>query len=282
MKKIITLVFLTALSATMFASGNNEATGLKGSFAMGGSTTCEPIMTAAIEAFEESEPNARLTYEANGSSTGIKALAKGTYLLAGSSRKIKDTEKAAGLVPTEIAKDGIALIVSSDITIDNISKSDLAKIYAGDFTNWNQVGGPDIEINVINRDEASGTYDAFESLVMKPYQGKGNIKFIADALVVSSNGDMITKVITTPGSIAYSGLGYIGQAINGGAKTLSIDGIEPNETNVLNADYPISRSLYIVTDGSPVDGSFAKIFIDFILSEEGQAIVAEAGYIPLN
>lgn len=283
MKKIFLLTTITLLTAGLFANGNKEgAAGLQGSFPMGGSTTCEPIMTAAIEAFVDVQPNAKVTYEANGSSTGIKALAKGTYMLAGSSRKVKDSELEAGLVPTEIAKDGVALIVSQDVTIDNITLTDLAKIYAGEITNWSEVGGADLAINVINRDEASGTYDCFKSMVMKPYQGKKNIKFIEDAIVVSSNGDMVTKIVTTPGSIAYSGFGYLDQAANGGAKSLNIDNVLPKESNVLNGTYPISRSLFIVTNGSPQSGSFEETFINFILSEEGQGLVEEAKYIPLN
>lgn len=276
-------LLLVLLSVSLFAKGEGETnSGLSGEFSMGGSTTCEPVMTGAIEAFVDLQPDAKVTYEANGSSTGIKALAKDTYLLAGSSRKLKDKEIEAGLVPTEIAKDGVALVVSPDVTLDNISLVDLAKIYAGEITNWSQIGGPDLDVNVINRDEASGTYDCFKSMVMVPYQGKKNVKFIEDAIVVSSNGDMVTKVITTPGSIAYSGFGYLDQAANGGAKSLSIDNVEPKEEYVLDTTYPISRSLYAVTKGEPEEGSFQKIFIDFILSNEGQGLVEEAKYIPIN
>ncbi len=283
MKKIVLVLVAMLFAASLFASGNKEAqTGLVGTFSMGGSTTCEPIMTAAIEAFESIEPNARVTYEANGSSTGIKALAKGTYLMAGSSRKVKAKELDAGLAPTEIAKDGVALVVSQDVTIDNISLENLAKIYAGEIVNWSEVGGADLAVNVINRDEASGSFDAFKSMVMTPYQGKKQEKFIEDAIVVSSNGDMVTKVSTTPGSIAYSGFGYLDQARNGGAKTLNIDDIEPTVNNVMSEVYPLARSLYVVTDGTIVEGTFQQIFIDFILSEEGQGLVEEAKYIPLN
>lgn len=283
MKRRIVLAGLFLSVAGLFANGNSESnSGLNGTFSMGGSTTCEPIMTAVIEAFVDVEPNAKVTYEANGSSTGIKALAKGTYLIAGSSREVKDHELESGLVPVEIAKDGVALIVSQEVTVDNISLVDLAKIYAGEITNWNQIGGSDLPVNVIIRDEASGTYDCFKSMVMVPYQGKKSVRFIEDAIVVSSNGDMVTKVTTTPGSIAYSGFGYLDQAANGGAKSLNIDNVVPREENVLNATYPISRSLYVVTDGEPKEGSFEDIFINYILSNEGQGLVEEAKYIPVN
>lgn len=282
MKKIA-LILTALLAVNSFASNNQESTGgLVGTFSMGGSTTCEPIMTAAIEAFAEVQPEARLTYEANGSSTGIKALAKGTYLMAGSSREVKDSEKEQGLVPTEIAKDGVTVVVSKDITLDNISLVDLAKIYAGEITNWSELGGSDLEITVINRDESSGSYDAFKSMVMTPYQGKKKEKFIDDAIVVSSNGDMVTKIATTPGAIAYSGFAYLDQARNGGAKTVNVDGIEPTVANVMSGEYSLARSLYVVTDGEAEEGTFQKIFIDFILSEEGQGLVEEAKYIPLS
>lgn len=281
MKKTL-FILMAAASMALYANGNQDTSGrLNGSFSTGGSTTCEPIMTAGIEAFENLEPSARITYEANGSSTGIKAVAKGTYLLAGSSRALKESEMESGLFATEIAKDGVALVVNQDVTIDNISLTDLAAIYTGKVTNWNEVGGPDLAITVINRDEASGTYDCFKSMVINKVYGKGKAHFIENAIVVSSNGDMVSKVTSTPGAIAYSGFGYLEQAANGGAKSITIDFVDPEEENVHNGSYPISRSLFIVTMGKPAKDSFAEIFINYLLSDDGQVLVQEAKYIPL-
>ena len=245
---------------------------------MGGSTTVEPIAVSAIEAFEASNPGYKLSYEGQGSSVGVQGALDGVYVLGGASRDLKSAEEEAGAVATPIALDGIAVVVNGDVMVDSLSRKEIARIYIGEVTNWSQVGGPDKDIIVINRDEASGTRAAFHELVIKPEFGKEQ-EYYKDTIVVESNGDMVTKTGATPDSIGFCGFGYIDKAISNGAKTLLIDGVEPSIPNVLSGKYAVSRKLNMITNGA-AEG-FAKMFIDFLLSDEGQAIVEDEGFIAL-
>ncbi|MDC7127071.1 MAG: phosphate ABC transporter substrate-binding protein [Spirochaetales bacterium] len=278
MKKIVTImVALAVLTAGFaFASGQQEAEVMK--LSMGGSTTCEPIIRSAIEAYADVDPNAELSYEGTGSSVGVQSALDGVYDLGGASRDLKSKESSAGAVATPIALDGIAVVANNSVGIDNISLEDLAKIYSGEIKNWSEVGGADVAIVVINRDEASGTRAAFGELVVEKALGKGT-EYLKEAITVESNGDMVTKVGSTPDSIGFCGLGYVDKAISGGAKALLVEGAEPTVDNILTGAYKISRKLNIVSKGEPAGN--AKVFIDYLLSDAGQSIVEDEGFIAL-
>jgi phosphate transport system substrate-binding protein len=279
----VTIAFLSVLviAGAGFAGSDEKGGGIfSGNYAMGGSTTVEPVVVSAIEAFAENYPDAKLSYDAQGSSVGVQGVLDGVYVLGGSSRNLKDKEIDAGAVPISIALDGIAIVVNRDVLIDNLSLDQVAMIFAGEIKNWREVGGPSRDIVVVNRDEASGTRAAFTELVLQVKYGKKG-KFIADAITTESNGDMVTKVGQTPDTIGYCGFGYIDQAKNMGAKTISVDGTDPEIISVLDGSYPVSRKLYIVHKGAIEEGTLEDAFVDFLLSEEGQEIVADTGFIPL-
>ncbi|MBN2324682.1 MAG: phosphate ABC transporter substrate-binding protein [Spirochaetes bacterium] len=280
----IALLSLLVAAGAVFA-GSKEVEGdgkFAGDYAMGGSTTVEPIVVSAIEAFAKKYPAAKISYDAQGSSVGVTGVVDGVYVLGGSSRELKDKEIDAGVVPTAIALDGIAVVVNDNVPIDNLSLEQVARIFAGEIRNWKEVSGPDREIVVVNRDEASGTRAAFSELVLEKNFGKGKAKFIADAITTESNGDMVTKVGQTPDTIGYCGFGYIDKAKNIGGKTISVDGSDPTVANVLTKEYPVSRYLYVVSKGQIEPGSLNEAFVSFLLSDEGQQIVEETGYIAIK
>ena len=280
MKKIISiLIFSLLVSAAVFAGGKKE--GLTGEYNLGGSTTVAPIMTYAIEEFSEIEPDVRVSYEAVGSSTGIKGVINDIYLIGGASREVKPAELESGIVPVPIALDCLVMVVNSDVSIENITKEQLAQIFTGRISNWKEVGGEDREINVVTREESSGTFGTFMDMIVKPAYGKKE-KIKSDSIVVSSNGDMITKVASTPSSIGYTGLGYVAQLENAGGKVIMLNGVNPSDKTVKDGSYGLSRKLYVVHKGEIEDGSFKKVFIDFLLGETGQSLVEEAGFIPLD
>jgi len=278
----IALLSVFIITGAAFAGGSKESGDGKyaGDYSMGGSTTVEPIVVSAIEAFAEKYPDAKLSYDAQGSSVGVQGVLDGVYVLGGSSRNLKDKEIDAGAVPTSIALDGIAIVVNNKIPVDNLSLDQVAMIFAGKIKNWREVGGPSRDVVVVNRDEASGTRAAFSEMVLQVKYGKEG-KFIADAITTESNGDMVTKVGQTPDTIGYCGFGYIDQAKNMGAKTISVDGTDPEIMSVLDGSYPVSRQLFIVHKGEIEGGTLEAAFVDFLLSEEGQAIVSDTGFIPL-
>ena len=279
MKKIIvTMIVLSVFAAGFVFAGGQQESGEVFKLAMGGSTTVEPIMRSAIEAYADVDPNAQLAYEGTGSSVGVKGALDGVYDLGGASRDLKSKESDAGAVATPIALDGIAVVANNSVLVDSLSREQVAKIYTGDIKNWSEVGGADKAIVVVNRDEASGTRAAFKELTIEEAIGD-DADFIKDAITTESNGDMVTKVGATPDAIGFCGLGYVDKAISSGAKTVLVDGVEPTVENILDGSYTISRKLNVITNGEPTGN--AAVFIEYLLGDEGQTIVEEEGFIAL-
>lgn len=282
------MIVLLMVAATIFAGGKQETQApvtapasapavtatydstFKGDLAFGGSTTVDPIITAAIEEWKELYPNVHISYEGVGSSTGIKGVLAGTYSLGAASRELKAAEAASGAVTTAVALDAIAVVVNSNsVSLSNLSVEDVAKIYAGEITNWKELGGADSSIVVFNRDEASGTYETFEKKVM------GKTEFMKAASVTTGNGDMAAKVGATPNAIGYVGLGFISEK---GLKPLSLNGVEASIKNVYNGTYAVQRNLNVVFTEL---GKIEDAFVNYILSKDGQDIVADLDFIPL-
>jgi len=288
-KKIVALLFvllmvfaLAALTACAPA-GTPEAgqdAGFSGTYNFGGSTALEPIFTSAIEAFAETYPDARISYDALGSTVGVQSVVDGVFTLAGLSRDLREEEAAAGAIATQIALDSLAIIVHGEVGVDNLTLEQVARIFSGEIQNWSEVGGADVAIVVVNRDEASGTFGAFEDLVMEEVLGD-DAEFRADAMVVASAGEVVTKVAGTPGTVGYVGFGHLDRVREAGASYVLVDNIEINIDSVIAGEYPISRRVYAVHNGELVDGTLEKAFVDFLLSTEGQRIVEEEGFIRL-
>lgn len=286
MKIIVTVlaaaVLLLGTASFTFAGGEQEGDGGSGSIrlSMGGSTTMEPIMSSAMEVYRmEVDPAAELSYDAPGSTAGIRGVLNGTYDLGCASRELFIDEKQQGVQTTPVALDGLAVIVNDTVPIDDISIEDLAAIYVGEIKNWKAVGGPDQKIVVVNRDEASGTLGAFREAVLERIYGD-DARFILNALVTESNGNMATMVSQTPYAVGYASMHVLDRLRQSGGKDLTVDGIRDIPENVYNGSYPISRPLNVVTYGEP-EGD-AKKFLEFLLSERGQEIVREVKYLPLR
>ncbi|MBN2510641.1 MAG: phosphate ABC transporter substrate-binding protein [Spirochaetales bacterium] len=279
MNKTFFFVIMTLAFIPLWAGAQGEeGAGLR--LSMGGSTTVEPIITSAMEVYlAEVDPQAELSYDAPGSTAGIRGVLNGVYDLGTASRALLLNEKEQGAVLTNIALDGLAVIVHETVPIDDISLEDLASIYVGEIKNWKDLGGPDHEIVVVNRDEASGTLGAFEELVLERIYGDDG-RFIREALITESNGNMATMVTQTPYSIGYGSLAIIDRVENSGGKALTIGGIEDTAENVLTGKYPIVRPLSFVSFGKP-EGTVLT-FIEFLLSPRGQEIILEAKYVPLQ
>lgn len=236
-----------------------------------GSTTVLPIAQAAAEAWMDSHPNDKITVGGGGSGVGIAALIDGTCDIATSSRALKDEEKQAGLIEHRIALDAVCVIVNSQNPVNELTLEQVKAIFKGEITNWSEVGGPNLEIVVYTRESTSGTFETFESKVMKP----DNITL--RALTKTSNGEMAQAISRNPNGIGYVGIGYLASVE--GIKALKINGIEPSVATVQSGAYPISRYLYMITRGQPE--GLAKDFIEFVTSPSGQKIVEEYGFVKL-
>ncbi len=241
-----------------------------------GSTTVLPIAQAAAEAYMEINKDADITVRGGGSGTGIAALLDKSTDIANSSRPIKPKElktareKGVNPVGTVIALDAIAIIVHPENSLTNISKEDLKKIYTGKITRWDKLGANAGTIVVISRDAASGTFEVFNEKVLE------GDKLTDQALMLASNLEVLRTVEKTPGAIGYVGLGYVNEKV----KVLAVDGVKPSESVVREDKYPLARALYMYTNNNP--RGLAKSFIDFVLSEPGQKIVKDQGFVPVK
>lgn len=246
----------------------------KNQLQLAGSTTVQPLAEELAEAFVAKNPGLKIEVQGGGSSVGVTSAGEGTVDIGMASREVKKTEfeKFPNLKEVTIAFDGIAIVTHSGVKLPNLTKEQVQKIFAGEITNYKEVGGPDTTIIVVSREEGSGTRAAFEELVMtyKDAEGKSQVKPIfAKALLQQSNGQVRTTVATTPNAIGYLSFGFLDASI----VAVPVNDVQPTVENVKNKTYPIVRPLNLLTNGEPNER--AKAFIDFILGDEGQAIVGK-------
>jgi phosphate transport system substrate-binding protein len=241
-----------------------------------GSTTVLPIAQKAAEAFMKVYPDVNVSVSGGGSGNGIKAIIDGTTHIGNASRFIKTKEVALAVekgvypVPFGVAYDCIVPVVHPKNAVADLTLDQLKSIYEGKAKSWKAFGGPDKEIVVISRDTSSGTYEVWEEKIMN------KARVYPGALLQASNGAVAQAVSKNQYAIGYVGLSYL----NDDLKPLTVGGVVGNQENALNSSYPVSRVLYMFTQGWPT-GMTLK-FINFVMHpEKGQKIVAEAGYVPL-
>jgi len=269
---IIGVLMISMLSGCISGDGDGDTDGISGTLALAGSTTVQPIASAAATAFMELHSDVTVTVQGGGSGTGVTQVGQGTVDIGNASREIKDSEytEYPDLVPTAIAADGVVVVVHPSNPISVLTIDQVAQIFTGEIDNWSELGGPDEEIVVIIREDGSGTRATFEELV------HDDASPTDDALQKPSNGAAKTTVSQTPSAIGYIGLGYVDDTV----KMIDVDGVTASETTILDGSYPISRNLYMITNGEPE--GLAKTFLDYLLSAEGQEIVAEEGFIKVS
>ncbi|HUN55979.1 MAG TPA: PstS family phosphate ABC transporter substrate-binding protein [Smithella sp.] len=241
-----------------------------------GSTTVLPIAQAALEAYMKANPGVQISLSGGGSGEGIKALIDQSTDIADSSREIKKEEielaESKGVKPVShvIAYDAIIPVVNPKNNVQGLSIDQLSQIYQGKITNWKEVGGPDLKIVVISRDSSSGTFDTWDNFVLK------KARVAPTAQMLASNGAVVTAVSKNKYAIGYLGMGYVNKSVKG----LQVNGVTGSAQTALSKRYPLSRELYMYTNGEP-KGEVAK-FIAFIKSPKGQEIVKKEGFVPLT
>lgn len=257
-------------SASEASSAEASATEeLSGTLSMNGSTSMEKVIKAVNGAFMEKNKGVTVNLNLTGSGTGIQEASEGKCDIGNSSRKLKD-EEAEKLDATVVGLDGIALVVNPANKLEDITLQDLAKVYSGEITNWKELGGDDKAIVVIGREDGSGTRDGFESIVM----GDKEPKYAQE---LESTGSVINAVATTDGAIGYASLANVDETV----KALKVGGVEATEENVKSGAYEVQRPFICATlKGS--DNKLVKAYLDFILSEEGQALVLAQGAVPVK
>ena len=259
----------SSASDTTKADDYSATEELSGTLSMNGSTSMEKVIKAVNGAFMEKNKGVTVNLNLTGSGTGIQEASEGKCDIGNSSRKLKDDE-AEKLDATVIGFDGIALVVNPTNNLEDITIEDLAKVYSGEITNWKDLGGDDKAIVVIGREDGSGTRDGFESIVMGDKQPQY-------AQELESTGSVINAVATTDGAIGYASLANVDETV----KALKIGGVEATEENVKSGAYEVQRP-FICATLKDSDNKLVKAYLDFILSEEGQALVLAQGAVPVK
>ncbi|MBI5440018.1 MAG: phosphate ABC transporter substrate-binding protein [Deltaproteobacteria bacterium] len=252
-----------------------------------GSDTMVNLAQAWAEAYKKAAPSVEVEVSGGGSGVGIAALIKGAVDLANASRNMKPKEieeakKNNGKVPKEfvVGYDALAIFVHKDNPLNEITMNQLAQIYAegGRITKWSELGvrlpsGRD-EIIRVSRQSSSGTYEFLRERVLKKKD------FKLGSLDLNGSKEVVELVANTPGAIAYSGMGYATRGIKmlGVAPKPGAPAVPPTVETTLDRSYPIARSLQMYTLGEP-EGA-VKEYLSWILSEPGQKIVEESGYVP--
>jgi phosphate transport system substrate-binding protein len=236
-----------------------------------GSTTILPIAEISGELFTEENPEYKVLVSGVGSSAGIESVSTGSSDIGTASRELKDEEGDLGLVKTVIAYDAIAVIVHPDNPVDALTTEQAKAIFRGEITNWGEVGGADLEIGLVNRDEASGTREAFYKIVL------GKEPFDPTAAILPGTGQVRSVVTHSEGAVGYISLGFVNDEV----KALALDGVVPTRESVIDGSYPVSRDLNLFTVGDP-EGA-AKAYIDYVLSGAVQdGVVQEAGFVSVS
>ncbi len=275
---IITFAFVTSA----FAAKDKNSIQIKGS------DTMVNLGQAWAEKYMEENPAEFIAVTGGGSGTGISSLISGTCDIAMSSRNIKEKEialaKQRGINPYEIkvGLDGLAVVVHPKNPVSRLTVQQLADIFTGRISNWNELGGDDRKIVILSREVNSGTHVYFKEHVLRKNDPNSKEEFAPRALMLSSSQAIADEVAGNTAAVGYYGMGYISKK----QKPLAIAKDEksqyeaPTIENVINGKYPISRPLFLYTNGAPQ--GLVKKFVDFTLSKEGQNIVMITDFVPVN
>lgn len=246
------------------------------------------LALAWAEAYQEKNPDIRISVTGGGSGTGIAALINNTVDIANASREIKPEEEktalAKGIEPVEhiVARDAIAVIVHPDNPVDRLTLQQISNIYSGAINNWKEVGGEDRIIVRLSRETNSGTHVYFLEQVIRLGEEENKTLFTTNTLLLPSSEGITAEVSDNPNAIGYDGLGYITSDV----KMVQIASDEhspyvlPSEETVKNGTYPIARNLYMYTAGQPVGTTLQ--YLNWIFSQEAQAIVLDLGFVPIK
>ena len=247
-----------------------------------GSDTILNASQAIVEEYMKTNKKARIAVTGGGSGVGIASLINKTADIAMASRNIKSSEvealKKEGINVEEVVLgyDGITVIINHGNHIKNLDKKTLAGIFAGEITNWKELGGDDAKIVVLSRDSSSGTHAYFKEEILRGGDKKSVVEYGQDTLYMPSNQAILQEVAKSKYAIGYIGMGYMNDTVD----SLAVDGVKPTFETVADKTYPIAREVFWYVD-SARDG-VTKEVVDFAVSDKGQEIVKEEGFVPAH
>jgi phosphate transport system substrate-binding protein len=270
------LILLLAIFLVAAYSDAKEA-----KVAVSGSSTVMPLAGLAAEEFNMLQDKYHVSVTSGGTGVGIVDVSEGRSDIAMASREVQLAERQRYETPSVkfmefvVGFDAICLVVSPDVYdsgVTSLTKDEVKQIYVGDITNWEELGGPDMEIFVIGRKPGSGTRDTFNEIIL----GSKEAESPGVTIDAWDSSETKTAIRSSDSAIGYMGYSYV---MKGDVDVVSLDGISPTIENIKNETYPLARKLYFYTVGDPNPG--AKAFLDYVLSPDGQKIALENGFIPI-
>lgn len=273
------LLLVLTMSSLFIACGKKSSNQM---IQIKGSDTILNLTQKVTEDYLKANPKARISVTGGGSGTGIAAIINKTVGIAMSSRDIKESEmedakkQGIDLQEVTIAYDAISIVVNNNNGVENLTLKQLKDIYTGVTTNWKELGGVDKKIVVLSRDSSSGTHVYFKEHVLREGNSKGTEEFATTVLFLPSNESIKQQVKDVDGAIGYLGLGYVDDSV----KLIQIEGVLANSENVKNKTYPIARPVYWYVDKNMSEG--IKALVDYMLSDKGQKVVVDEGFVPVK
>ncbi|MBI5458856.1 phosphate ABC transporter substrate-binding protein [Methanobacterium sp.] len=263
---IVAIIVIAGAYFVLAGSGGQEK------ITIVGSTSVQPVAEKLATEYMKKNSSVKITVQGGGSSVGIKSVQDGTANIGTSSKSLKANE-STGLTQYEIGKDGIAIIVNTNNSITGLTTDQVKGILSGNITNWKEVGGADAKINVIVREEGSGTRDAVQEIVLGKLANGTKVDFVKSAIVQSSTEAVQQAVVQDPNAV-----GFISFASVKDAKALQINNVAPTEATILDGTYKIQRPFIFLVKGDPTGA--VKAFIDWVNGPEGQAIIKSDKVVP--
>jgi len=262
-RKIGLVVIVIMAAAVLSGCGKSKT-----SITLAGSTAFQPFAEKLAEQYMQQNNNVNITVQGGGSAVGIQSANSGTAQI-GMADLVTLPDEAKSLTATEVARDGIVMVVNPGNKIENLTTDQIRDIFNGKITNWKELGGSDAKINVVSREAGSGTRSSFEQIIK-------DIKLKGDALVQDSNGTIREAVANDQNSIGYLSHGLV----NNKVKALTVNSELCTPETISTGKYTLVRPIYLLTKGAPANE--IKAFIDYILSTEGQNTIKSNGLLTVK
>lgn len=277
------LPLLAAGLVLVTACASSDAGSADTTLRVSGSTTVNPVAADAAEVLRREGLTVTVDTQ-GGSAGGITQLAAGQIDIAMSSKEVGDADRAAApdvdFTEHRIGEDAVGIVVREEVLaggLTSLNKAQLRSLFEGKVANWTELGGPDLEVFVYDKEPGRGTREVLD----KYLYGKGVTAPAPPSggryAIVGGNEETRSKLLSTPGSVApLSSAFAAGQP---GLGLLGVDGVAPTAQTIADGSYPLSRPLFLVTNGAPTGA--AKRFIDYVLSPQGQRLLTKHGYLTL-
>jgi len=283
-KYILLSIFLCIVIVSCSRYNGNENAGMQ----IKGSDTIVNLVQVWAEKFSQINDGINVGVTGGGTGTGFAALLNNTCDIAMASRQVEENEvnlaKKQNIIYKEfiIGLDGLAVLVNKSNPVNNLTMEQLRDIFMYKISNWKEVGGENRPIVLLSRESNSGTHMFFKEQVIRQADKNNKDEFSTRALLMPSSQAIVDEIDQNPNAIGYVGIGFM----NNQTKVVAISAknsdefVYPTIEKVMEGKYPISRPLYLYTNGEPK--GLVKDFIDYALSKEGQKVVVETSFVPIK